>query len=227
MPAPRKKKMIWRTFWKLASATWTCQSAWLACQRMWGRCITTVLCQPEKKSSIFGHIKEKRYSWASKREAVLPLFFWGLSSLRALGSNTAFLLGAQKHRFSFWARLTGYLFGHRAKKKSGIVGHIKEKLYSWAPKKEKRYLTREPLSYSGTKEKRYFWAPKREEAFDPRAPKLLRPKKKSGSFGHPKEKRYFRAPKREAVFDPKAPKLLRPEMKLSIWNYVWGSGRSG
>jgi hypothetical protein len=53
------------------------------------------------KSSIFGHIKEKRYSWASKREAVLPLFFWGLSSLRALGSNTAFLLGAQKHRFSF------------------------------------------------------------------------------------------------------------------------------
>jgi hypothetical protein len=107
------------------------------------------------------------------------------------------------------------LFGHRAKKKSGIVGHIKEKRYSWAPKKEKRYLTREPLSYSGTKEKRYFWAPKREEAFDPRplrysGPKrkavLLGTQKKSGISGHPKEKRYlireplsYSGPKRKAV----------------------------
>ena len=56
------------------------------------------------------------------------------------------------------------------------------------------------------KEKRYFRAPKREAVFDPKAPKLLRPEKKSGIFGHPKEKQYFRAPNREAVFDPRAPK---------------------
>ena len=31
----------------------------------------------------------------------LPLFFSGLSSLGALGSNTASLLGAQEYRFSF------------------------------------------------------------------------------------------------------------------------------
>jgi hypothetical protein len=118
----------------------------------------------------------------------------------------------------------------RPKKKSGIVGHIKEKRYSWAPKKEKRYLTREPLSYSGTKEKRYFWAPKREAAFDPRAPKLLRPKKKSVSFGHPKEKRYFRAPKREAVFDPKVPSYSGPKRKavfLGTQKKSWIFGRHG
>jgi hypothetical protein len=96
----------------------------------------------------------------------IPLFFLGLNMLTGIS-----------------AKREAVFFG--TQKKSGICRHLKEKRYSWAPK--------------------------REAVFDPRAPKLVGPKKKSGVFGHPKEKRYlireplsYSGPKRKAVFlEPK------------------------
>jgi hypothetical protein len=75
-------------------------------------------------------------------------------------------------------------------------------------------------SLLGAQEYRFsFGCPKRETVFDPRAPKLLRPEKKSSIFGHIKEKRYSWAPKREAVFDPRAPKVFRPKKKSGIFGH--------
>ena len=78
----------------------------------------------------------------------------------------------------------------------------REKVFD--PRAAKLLRHKRKAVFLGTQKRRGIWS---------ETPKVLRPKKKSGSFGHPKEKRYFTAPKREAVFDPRAPKLLRPEKK--------------
>jgi hypothetical protein len=73
--------------------------------------------------------KEKRYCWAHKRKAVF--------------------LGTQKREKVFDPRAAKLL---RHKRKAVLLGTQKKSGISGHPK-EKRYLIREPLSYSGPKRK--------------------------------------------------------------------------
>jgi hypothetical protein len=146
----------------------------------------------------------------------LPLFFSGLSSLGALGSNTASLLGALKYRFSFGCPKEPLFF--LGLSTLGVSDQMP--LLFWVPKNTAFLLCLSNLAALGSNTFSLFWVPKNTAfllcaqqyrfSFWPCAQtntKLVGPKKKSGVFGHPKEKRYlireplsYSGPKRKAVF---------------------------